>query len=648
MRGTQAPLRTAAAGAAAVFCSLTFFFALLLAGPEVASAVSPGERQHLIFFKGTPQEMEVFKIYGRLKGPTIMIMGGIQGDEPGGFLSAELYTDLALKKGNLIVVPRANFRSVVMNDRGPAGDMNRKFKEDLPDDPEADVVGVLKSLMAESDVFLNLHDGSGYYRPTWESEMANPRRYGQCVISDAAVYTHEPTGRKIPLKEPAEEAVRRVNRDISTPLHKFHYFNMETVRDDTRYPEQRKSATYCALTEFGIPAFGIETSKQLPALEMKIHQHALAVNAFLDIYGVEPERHRISLDKPVLGYVVIAVNDAPPIAAAAGQTLTLAPGDTIELLHVHANYEHGLSAEIESLEGLNDMNRPVRIDKATNIVVRRDSATIGTIAVKLFEEKGRSPMLTGENRAGPSKVATPATPDMLPGAKIIAEAKARAKAAATAQAKAGDIAGGQAEPGGVVTGFLVEVNGKPVEIKPGSQIQVPRGAKVKIVDLKVEGGGLPKGVVMNLKGFVPKDNALSNNGEDRGHTADTARDMMPAFSEGRKGEVYAINAELGKTILAFCSIRIAQPQRVAVTLRYMDQTRTLSFGSRIAIPVGAKVELLEVVVPGGPKSGGLRYTLAGHPLPVRVPQTLTMRDIAINLAVFDGDVLIGKITWVPQ
>ena len=35
--------------------------------------------------------------------------------------------DVALKKGNMIIVPRANFYSIVTNQRGVRGDMNRKF-----------------------------------------------------------------------------------------------------------------------------------------------------------------------------------------------------------------------------------------------------------------------------------------------------------------------------------------------------------------------------------------------------------------------------------------------------------------------------------------------------------------------------------------
>ncbi len=44
-----------------------------------------------------------------------MLIGRIQGNEPGGFLSADLYADMSLDTGNLIIVPRANFYSIIMN-----------------------------------------------------------------------------------------------------------------------------------------------------------------------------------------------------------------------------------------------------------------------------------------------------------------------------------------------------------------------------------------------------------------------------------------------------------------------------------------------------------------------------------------------------
>jgi hypothetical protein len=605
------------------------------------AAAAPGERQHLIFGKGTPQELDVFKIYGRESGPTVMIMGGIQGDEPGGFLSADPYADLCLKKGNLIVVPRANFRSVVLNNRGPFGDMNRKFEDNLPDEPELKVVNILKSLMAESDLLLNLHDGSGFYRPVWESDMLNPKRYGQSIIADTAVYVRESDGRTLDLKKSAEEVIARLNNAISEPLYKYHFFNMETTREDTQFREQRKSATYYALTRLGIPAFGIETSKQLPSLEMKIHHHILAVNAFLDIFGVEVEHPGIILAKPALGYVLIAVNDSAPIAAASGQTLMLAPGDTIEVLHVSANYERGLSVEVKGFDGLNDLNRPLKIEKPTTILVRRDNATIGQIPVALLSEKETffSPRLLGANRAFSPRQGTVATLDTLSGAATIA----RLKSATAPRSVVKDS----------IQGFLVEVDGKPVQIPPGGQLDVTRGSRVKLVDIKTAGEALPKEMVMNLKGFVPKPLKNRNTGEDRGYTADTAQDMMPAFSEGRGGEVYAINAELGKQLVASCSLRIIQPRMMqakaaCVSIRYLDKTRTLSLGSRVAIPAGTQVELLEFSSQGSPSFPRLRFTLAGHALPAKLPQSFTMRDIAINLAVFNDNTLIGKVTLLPQ
>ena len=89
-----------------------------------------------------------------------MIMGGVQGDEPGGYLAADLYADLALKKGTLIVVPRANFLSIMKNKRAINRDMNRRFaNKNNSKYYEDKVVEILQSLMSESDFFLNLHEG---------------------------------------------------------------------------------------------------------------------------------------------------------------------------------------------------------------------------------------------------------------------------------------------------------------------------------------------------------------------------------------------------------------------------------------------------------------------------------------------------------
>jgi hypothetical protein len=123
--------------------------------------------------------------------------------------------------------------------------------------------------------------------------------------------------------------------------------------------------------------------------------------------------------------------------------------------------------------------------------------------------------------------------------------------------------------------------------------------------------------------------------------------MLPVFSEGGRGEVYAVNAELGRTILASCSLKLVRPVLDSVTVRTQGRTRVLRRGSRTHIAAGSRVEVVSVALGGGLALRNPRFTLGGRPFPAELPQTLTMRDIALNLAVFEGDSLTGKVTWVP-
>ncbi|UQZ89982.1 hypothetical protein C4J81_12520 [Deltaproteobacteria bacterium Smac51] len=646
-----------------IFLALVAFFLMGCPAKADTSARPEGthDRQHLVFWHNTPQEMEVYKIYGRREGPTIMIIGGIQGDEPGGFLSADLYADLALKRGNLIVVPRANFNSIIQHNRGPEGDMNRKFEGDLSQDPDRPIVECLKELMAESDLVLNLHDGSGYYRPTWENDMANPNRYGQCIISDAEVYTHPETGRVLPLGDYARAVVERVNEDISDSLQKFHFFNTNTAATDSKHKEQRKSVTYYAMTKLGIPAFGVETSKQLPSLELKVHQHNLAVNAFMELFGVEVEQPRINLAPPVLGYVVISVNGELPIAVANGQTLEVKKGDTIEVVHVGANYDRGLSVDVQGVGGFNDIRQPLKIEVPTTIVVQKDHIKFGRMNIGLLPENyaGVFPRLLGEGKVIAPRAGTP----VMVAAAQKPEDGGQEPAVDTGEAGRVEPAAGAGDKGngpaatvetppagkgkGGVLAFLLEVDGRPVDLAVDEQLVVSAGAKVKMVDIRSD-GTLPKDTVMNLRGFVPPDKTGYNNGEDRGATADTARDMMPAFSRGGKGLVYDINAERGKTVLASASIKILVPKLESVTISFGGKTHTLKLGGRIGIPVGTPVTVQKVVLAEGMPFSKPRFTLGGRNFSAKLPQTLTMPSFAANLAVFEDGELAGKVLWFPK
>jgi len=508
--------------------------------------VVQARQQHRVYFRDTPYELNVYKIHGRKDGPTMMIIGGIQGDEPGGFLSADLYTDMALKRGNLIVVPRANFNSILLFQRGPHGDMNRKFGRASTGDHDSQIVRILEDLMAESDILLNLHDGWGFYRPTYVSKMANPKRYGQSVIADCAEYIHPQTGRKLELNKIADQVVTRINAQIEDSKYHFHFMNTRTSDKDSPYAEQRFSATYYALTGYGIPAFGVETSKNLPTIEMKVRQHNLAVNAFMELFGLEPEQPRIYLVPPKLKYLVVSINNRVPAAVADGETLFVNPGETIEVTHVEANYDRGLSVDIQGLGTINDFRRLFTISRPTFITAQKDHIKFGRVAVALRPPGPEGPRNLARE-AGPLRVKF----------------------------------------------FIVEVEGRRRLVADGERLEAVDGDSVKLVDVITEGPRPGGGLTVNFKGFV--SNARKNTGEDRGHVINTATDLMKRYSLSKKEKVYAVVTELGKRVLARMTIRLNKPRLDYVILRHNGGPRLcLRNGESLKIGSGDKVQVLEV------------------------------------------------------
>ena len=571
---------------------------VLLAGLFFFPATAAARREHQIHFKDTPYELNVYKIFGRKEGPTMMIIGGIQGNEPGGFLSADLYADLALKQGNLIVVPRANFYSILLFQRGPNGDMNRKFGIEAKGDYDSQIVRILKELMAESDILLNLHDGWGFYRPTYESKLANPLRYGQSIIADCAEYVCPRSGRYLNLKKTAEQVIAKINAQIEDPKYHFHFMNTRTAEPDSPYAEQRTSATYYALTRYGIPAFGVETSKNLPTMEMKVQQHNLAINAFMELFGLVPEHPRIYLAPPELKYLVVSINNQIPIAVADGETLFINPQDVVEVIHVEANYDRGLSVDILGLGTINDFRQKYAIDRPTFIVAQKDHLKFGRVKVAL-----RPP--------GPE---TPQAP---------------ARKAEAFEVKF----------------FVVEVEGQLKLAADGRQIDVVAGDLVKIVDIITEGPRPPEGLTVNFKGFV--SDQVKNTGEDRGYLINTAEDLWDKYSLSQEEKIYAVVAELDGRTLAQMTIRIHQPRLDYVVVRRNGGPRLcLQGGETFQVRPGDQVQVLDLKT-NVPANRGVQIKAEGKVLPEEHPgailafKTLERRPLA--LVVTRAGVIMGKI-----
>ena len=230
-------------------------------------------------------EFSLHKQSSGAPGNTLLVVGGIQGDEPGGFNAASLLvTHYRILSGNLWVVPNLNFESIVRRSRGVHGDMNRKFPSVPPDDPDHHRVEKIKRIITSPDVdfVFNLHDGSGFYRHEHEDALRSPRRWGQSIIIDQEQAPLGPFG---DLGPRARSVAGRVNGVLVDDGHRYHVKNTETGKGNR---EMARTLTWFALNN-AKPAVGVEASKELPT-HLRAYYHLQVLEAYMRELGVAFER----------------------------------------------------------------------------------------------------------------------------------------------------------------------------------------------------------------------------------------------------------------------------------------------------------------------------------------------------------------------
>ena len=473
------------------------------------------ETVHKTYFENTDYELHVYEIHGHELGPTMMIIGGIQGNEPGGYLSADLYADISLEKGSLIVVPRANFYAILLNQRGPNGDMNRKFADQREQDTETRIVGILKELIGRSDVLLNLHDGSGFYRENNIDELHNPMRFGQSIIADADIYESSRTGKKILLGDIARRICTEVNKHIPEEEYKFRFNNHNTASRNTQHPEQRLSAPYFSLIEQEIPAFGIESSKEIPSNQTKVRHKTLVINSFMKEFGIVPENPKVLVENPQLNHLIVLINGTERVAVKDGETLLLDQGDRLIIEHIDMeNYKRGLTADIIGMGSINDIGRTYTINYPTRIIIRKDSFKCASVSLSLARK---------ETVAGTApRVAELAS--HMPNLEFL----------------------------------TILVNGQRHEVNSGDTLEVTTGQVLEITEAVIDKPSYGESLVVNFKGFV--GDRVNNTGEDRGYKIPTDRDLMLKYSLDGRGKTYPIVVSFMGKDIGTVIIRLNEPQ----------------------------------------------------------------------------------------
>jgi len=264
---------------------LFVLFLLLVQNSEAQEARSVQK-----YFSGTNQEVTVYTIKGETSGPTVLIFAGIHGDERACPVVAAKYSNIRLKKGNIVVVPRLNAVAIQKKKRnGLGGDMNRLFDQpETSKNPDVKVVNLAKELIKKADYVVNMHQGHGFYSPTWINSKRNPSRWGQSNVVDAP-YFDLPNGDKLELEKFANKVVQRSNENITDRRFHFQVNNTNTGSEDSRHKVQRKSLTYYAVTKEHKHAIAIEVTKNCTFAQATTYL-VIALNAVINETGIVADK----------------------------------------------------------------------------------------------------------------------------------------------------------------------------------------------------------------------------------------------------------------------------------------------------------------------------------------------------------------------
>jgi hypothetical protein len=175
-------------------------------------SVAEGDRRQFerLALPGTPWETPVYINRSGEPGPRVMVLGGVHGNEPGGWQAAEEIAHWMPDRGLTIVIPRANIVATQLIERTlpELGDLNRFY----PGVPLETTNGFPMQWMAysivqlarefEVSLLLDLHESWGFFNERTQNGTAF---LGQTVTNGADVSE----------SERIELVVNEVNEQIS-------------------------------------------------------------------------------------------------------------------------------------------------------------------------------------------------------------------------------------------------------------------------------------------------------------------------------------------------------------------------------------------------------------------------------------------------
>jgi predicted deacylase len=229
----------------------------------VAAAADTG-----LLAAGTPRETRWHRVDSGKPGPVVVVIGGVHGDEPAGARAAEQIRHWPIRKGRLIVLPRANRLALEAGTRRIPGveraraDLNRNFPAASGDDPPRDELAAeIWSWISscEPDWVIDLHEGYHFH-------AVHPDSVGSTVIDAGGAACDAVVPRML----------EAVNATVESEERRFQRLS----------PPAKGSLARAAAARLGAHAMILETTTRGQPLAVRARQHRIMLRVLLAHLGM--------------------------------------------------------------------------------------------------------------------------------------------------------------------------------------------------------------------------------------------------------------------------------------------------------------------------------------------------------------------------
>lgn len=234
---------------------------------------------------GTEWETPLIATHSGRAGPAVMFLGGVHGNEPGGWLAAEEVATWTPAAGSILVIPRANILATraFVRTTDELGDLNRMYPGSPTGRPMQRMAAAIIEVARESgvDLLIDMHESWGFFAERTQNGTAF---LGQTIISSSG----PESGTIVPALIAAVNPRIAVERDLLVTRDQFplpHATASSTPPSNARLGRGSSSLSLGRHVP-GLTPVLVEMGQQDQPESRRVELHLEVARAALELHGM--------------------------------------------------------------------------------------------------------------------------------------------------------------------------------------------------------------------------------------------------------------------------------------------------------------------------------------------------------------------------